>query len=228
MPCGESWVVTNLPLSSSEISRKCRYELILICVEMMLRHPAAVLCQFPFRVAAAQLAPVQAGALKQSGQHGPDEPNSHRTAVAVISMFAGITSPEPACGGMLFDPSRSWGLRHCTQMSVDFFSFHCSFCPGKGWGLLGRVSGITFMSPNVLKSNNANTRVFSVNGSYLGYQLLLFVRTDICYSRGVIFSLTFCCPCAIWSKKKTQNLYVETGFRLDSLHSKGSSNRLRL
>lgn len=108
------------------------------------------------------------------------------------------------------------------------FSFHCSFCPGKGWGLLGRVSGITFMSPNVLKSNNANTRVFSVNGSYLGYQLLLFVHTDICYSRGVIFSLTFCCPCPIWSKKKTQNLYVETGFRLDSLHAEGSSNRLRL
>ena len=132
----------------------------------MLRHPAAVLCQVLFRVAAGQLAPVQAGALKQRGQRAPDGPASHRTAVAVIGVFAGIAFPMhrvQACG-------------HCTRMSVDFFSLHCSFCPGKGWGLLGRVSGITFMSPNVLKSNNANTRVFSVNGAYLGYQLLLFAH----------------------------------------------------
>lgn len=101
----------------------------------------------------------------------------------------------------LFDLPRSWGLRHCTRMSVDFFSLHCSFCRGEGWGLLGRVSGITFMSPNMLKSNNANTRVFNVDGAYLGYQLLLFVRIDLYYSRGVILSLIFCCPCPVWSEK---------------------------
>lgn len=148
--------------------------------------------------------------------------------MAAVDAFAEIASPVPASGGMgkqrLFGLPQSWG--YCMQMPVDFFSLHRSFCPGKGWGLPGRVNGITLASPNALKSSNANTRVFNVSGAYLGHQLLLFARVDLCHSGGVLISLTFCCPCPVRSEKKTRNLCVGTGFRLDSWYTEGSRNGL--
>jgi len=97
---------------------------------------------------------------------------------------------------------------------------------GKAWGLLGGGSGITLMSPNVLKSNNTNMGMCHVDGASLGYQLLLFVRVELCGSGGVLLSLTFCCPCPVCREKETQNLCAETGFCLGSLYAEGSSNGL--
>lgn len=125
----------NIPLPSSEMSGKCRCGRILLCTEAMLGHPAAGLCQVPFRAAAARLALLQAGALGvlQTGQLPPE-----LLQLSSCACWNRVPSASTGWGAgkqRLFDPLQWWRLRHCTQVSADDFSLHCSFCPGEGWGL---------------------------------------------------------------------------------------------